>query len=661
MSDQSFELLLQTPDGRDDIGLGIPDVEGGDEDSRDSAVDPEQEADHLGSYASLNSLSQGWGVLYPASRPDLRDVIEPLRKHREEGVHKAWEDDAQDDPPPPVQCWAIPEGWSAQDFVAQVYDPLEFEERPRFLLILGDFHEISVEFQCDLAGRAAVGRLCFPNLDGYRAYTDKLIANETQPADWREARLLLYSTSDPDEGDRAVDNGHEHLIRTTEAGFSNFADRNPFNPDTVVLTGPRADAGRRSWGEMRTLSADKKPSVLLSLSHGAGIPRWTQAEKEQLQGRVKLDRRTMLDPLEVGDKEFLPGGVWFLFCCFGAGTPSQTAFQAWLDRLYQLRHYSSTPDVRRTLAERPFVAATPMAALANPRGPLAVYAHADLAFSYGYAKLAGQERLSMEGQASVPNPFQGGQPFVSSTIKHLGKGQRVGFALHELDRVVRWLETSLTNMTNEDAQASAELSRTLVVLASQSENTGHLPEDIRQVVKAAIQEAGHSKRVSLPLIAARAGKTLDELLASLAEHVQGFDRGNDALVSRSHKWMARNDIRAFILLGDPAADLALEKTRPAKAMDLDAMGGFWPVQPPEPSPTPEPTPAPEPTPVPAGPSFGADISVADAEKLVLDLLSGELSPRQASRQSSLSVDQINQLERIYTEAGRKAIEALLKR
>ncbi|MCB9746726.1 MAG: hypothetical protein H6740_29400, partial [Alphaproteobacteria bacterium] len=385
-------------------------------------------------------------------------------------------------------------------------------------------------------------------------------------------------------------------------------------------------------------------------SHGAGRSRWTAAEQMEQQGRVKLDRRTMLDPVEVGEKAFLPGGERIHIACFGAGTPKETAFQAWLDQLYQLDHYATSPNVRRTLAkERPFVAATPMAALANPRGPLAVFAHADLAFSYGYAKLPGQENLTLAGgQGSVANPFEGGQPFVSNTLQHLGRGQRAGFAMHELDRVVQWLETALTSDADQDAQSTNEMAGRVLELSHQPPGQGGelIPEAIRDAAKLALSEVGNPKKVTLPLIAARARMTPDELRAALGQRFTEFAKAGEAMVAISHKWMARNDVRAFILLGDPAVDLALEKTRPKK--DVEDWGFPMP-----------PRPEPEPTPTPAS-SFGAAIAPEVAEKIVMDLLSGEASPRQASRQHGLTVEQVNELERVYTEAGKRALERLLK-
>ncbi|MCB9796979.1 MAG: hypothetical protein H6741_30210 [Alphaproteobacteria bacterium] len=48
-----------------------------------------------------------------------------------------------------------------------------------------------------------------------------------------------------------------------------------------------------------------------------------------------------------------------------------------------------------------------------------------------------------------------------------------------------------------------------------------------------------------------------------------------------------------------------------------------------------------------------------AERMVLDLLSGEESPRQLSRKHGVTVEAVNLLERVYTEAGRAALIDLL--
>src|SRR5262245_54561146 len=88
---------------------------------------------------------------------------------------------------------------------------------------------------------------------------------------------------------------------------------------------------------------------------------------------------------------FLPGGVWVMFACFGAGTPSRSAYHHWLARWQASGEHDG--DLAPVLASLPadgepaFLAALPQAALASPSGPLAVIGHLDLAWSYGFVDL----------------------------------------------------------------------------------------------------------------------------------------------------------------------------------------------------------------------------------------------------------------------------------
>ena len=104
---------------------------------------------------------------------------------------------------------------------------------------------------------------------------------------------------------------------------------------------------------------------------------------------------------------FLPGGMWFYLACFGAGTPASSAYHPWLSRLSDEGAYGgSLGAVLRALpapGERPFVAALPQAALASPRGPLAVIGHLDLAWTYGFS---GTKRLTESRKSRILLPLE---------------------------------------------------------------------------------------------------------------------------------------------------------------------------------------------------------------------------------------------------------------
>jgi hypothetical protein len=152
----------------------------------------------------------------------------------------------------------------------------------------------------------------------------------------------------------------------------------------------------------RLIEGASATSVVFSCSHGEGAPRdgWGSPERRRaLQGAPSLGRGHRLEAEAVASAPFAPGGVWLMFACFGAGTPARSAYHHWLAGLAAAgEHDADLAQVMSSLpgdGESPFIAALPQAALANPRGPLAVIGHLDLAWSYGFCdvdKLSRGER-----------------------------------------------------------------------------------------------------------------------------------------------------------------------------------------------------------------------------------------------------------------------------
>ena len=135
--------------------------------------------------------------------------------------------------------------------------------------------------------------------------------------------------------------------------------------------------------------------------------------------------------------------MWFCLACFGAATPPRSMFYSWLAMLGGQPAYENLlEDVLRSLprpGERPFVAALPQAALANPEGPLAVIGHSDLAWVFGFAEGNGvsQSRASR----------------IVSVLEVLANGSRAGVALDALMSVYRDVNDGLMAdyQTRQDA------------------------------------------------------------------------------------------------------------------------------------------------------------------------------------------------------------------
>jgi hypothetical protein len=431
--------------------------------------------------ADPNALpEQRWGVIAPeGSEGDpLLQALAPLMEHR------ARQQDAE------VKVYRVrPDMDAAQavEWRERVYrsESVPEEERPRYLLMLGSPGQVSFELQHVLAQGAFVGRLHFatpegaPDLASHAAYVEKVLAHERSAEEAEAPDVLLYTATD---GSRATAWGHQLLMEPCRKMVEtrwiprHLARRLQVLPDES----PEPEALPRVAGAVRS-------GVLLSVSHGLGAPRegWASARQQRArQGALCLAPGLELTADRVRHPPFLPGGVWFCVACFGAATPSKSAFHAWLSMLARRQLFPGRPEaVLESLprpGEPPFLAALPQALLANPRGPLAFLGHSDLAWNFGFANL---DDLT-ESRASR----------ILSALEVLAKGSRVGVALDALMRSFRDVNDGLMSAYQERQEALEE----------------------------GRPDPTNPKRVG-------------------------------------YLWMLRNDLRGYLLLGDPAVRLPLQR------------------------------------------------------------------------------------------------------
>jgi hypothetical protein len=349
---------------------------------------------------------QRWGLVVP-SGPEgdrLLKLIHPLRQARQ-----AEQGDA------PVRIYEVSPGmderaavlWKKRTFLHEAVPGLD---RPRYLLILGDLHQVSLELQQVLAMDAFVGRLAFPSDEGYEAYVSKVLRWERASARESKPRLLVYTSRD---GSDATEQGHRMLISPGLESCRKL-QREGRLPVSEILE--LEDLEGAPGERLLTHAAEPVPSVLFTLSHGLGLPSIPPERQRELQGALVLPGEQHLKTEDVASRSFLPGGIWFCFACFSAGTPARSTYLPWLQ---QLR--GTNPSMERVFAslphedQRPFVAAQPQAALANPEGPLAVMGHVDLAWSYGF---------NDQGTGTPSRFFE--------VLRLLTEGRRAGVALHHL-------------------------------------------------------------------------------------------------------------------------------------------------------------------------------------------------------------------------------------
>ena len=392
---------------------------------------PKRLWDALGDLDDLRA--QRWGVVYPKTPAGERllELIEPLRELRQREQGGA-----------PVHTYAVTPGMDREEahrWKARVLGSEQVEEpdRPRYLLVLGNLDEVSLELQQVLATDALVGRLAFADEAGYRAYVAKVLRWAEAPSPVDRARLLFYTSRD---GTDATELGYRKLVEPCLATCTRHQRTGALQVEPPRSLADDGAAEGSTLGRFLAHAAGAEPAVLLSVSHGLGVREggWLSAEDQRaLQGALLLPGHERLTAAEVAARPFLPGGLWFCFACFSGGTPARSAYAPWLGDL--------DPDqagrVARLLprpGERPFIAALPQAALANPEGPLAVVGHVDLAWT---ASFNDQGRSRHERFLGV--------------IKALASGRRAGTALSSLLRFANETSASLASSYHQERSALA--------------------------------------------------------------------------------------------------------------------------------------------------------------------------------------------------------------
>jgi hypothetical protein len=465
------------------------------------APDPRPKPEQLwGDEADPDDLErQRWGVIAPVGDcgDRLIDAIAPLleQRRRQQGRVPVYRVPAR-------MTVAEAARWKKRVFRsgADVDDDL-----PRYQLIVGDLDEVPLAVQQIQATDGFVGRLAFDDLDGYRAYADKVVRWEDRPASVAEGQAILHAVRD---GTSATRRGAEALIAPAEyilrrrraAGDVRYGElrvtgsERPTPDELWAATAPATAATATAASAAGVPAAAARPSVLLSLSHGVGVPRAGRAaaardgaeRQRREQGALSFGRGGLVTGTDLAGRGFLPGGMWLAVACFGAGTAETSDYRHWLDTLRRAGHAGSEIEhVLDTLAhERPFVAAVPKAALADPAGPLAFVGHVDLAWTYSFFDLDDRPRRR-------PGRIVG-------VIQALLNGHRAGVAMRKLMRFFAEVNTELTAL--QDARA-------------------------------------------------RCGAAIDD-----EEDADDRERAR-----RGHLWMLRQDLAGYVLLGDPAVRLPITR------------------------------------------------------------------------------------------------------
>jgi hypothetical protein len=376
---------------------------------------------------------QRWGVLAPegAEGDRLLDLIAPLVRAREaeQGA--------------PARVYRVAPGMDATSAVKwknNVYwdERVPEQDLPRYLLVLGDLDQVSLELQQLMASNTFIGRLAGARDGDYAAYVEKVLAWAKTPSPEAAARSLYCTVRDMTD---ATTVGFKALMEPMARDAQRRAAEGRLPAREILGLELDPDDARTAFLEQVT-RAD--PTILCTMSHGLGAPRggWRSLEQQRaLQGAMSLGAGQHLSAEDLAGP-FLPGGMWFYLACYGGGTPETSAYYHWLGKLQDAGAFGgSLGSVLSSLpkeGERPFVGALPRTLLANPKGPLGVIAHCDLAWTYAF------QDLGPEGGSRVSR-FQG-------VFSSLARRHRQGVAYHNLLRFFAEKSVELSVLYDEEAR-----------------------------------------------------------------------------------------------------------------------------------------------------------------------------------------------------------------
>jgi hypothetical protein len=359
----------------------------------------------------------GWGVVFaPDTDPAVREALTPLLEHRRAQAGPYFREFSGAD--------AYRPGESKQDFLARhgagpgAVDPTRV---PYYLMLVGSPVAIPYRVQYQLDVQYAVGRLDLDSPEAYASYARSVVATESGTPK-RRGSAALFAPANRDDPATALSSS-TLVAPLAEA----LTSRNTL----AVTVSTSADATKGCLG--RLVNDNAGPALLFSASHGLGFPS-DHPEQRARQGalvcqewegpysKCPVGTEQSFAAADVADDAELSGLLYFMFACFGGGTPQFDDFAA------------RTPGTREQLAPEPFGAALPKRLLGHPRGgALAVIAHVDRAWGYSF------HWPSVGAQTAV----------YESALLRLVDGKPVGFAFEYFNERYAELASDLSALLED--------------------------------------------------------------------------------------------------------------------------------------------------------------------------------------------------------------------
>jgi len=389
---------------------------------------PEQRQDDIKSVDGLRSTFRffddyelddpkqaGWGLLVHADEEaEMKERLGKLIEHRN-GRILTYNGE-------PARLWK-------EKNKADAVNPDKF---PYYVLIAGSPTKIPFELQFSLDVLQSVGRIDFDKAGDYESYAESVVRSETEPESNLNSEVLFFAA----EHDYATFKSSQELVFPL---LEKLPETKSLPPD-IKLPSLIGDEATKQ-GLMTALEGDdsgKTPAILFSATHGVGLAN-TDPDQAKLQGSIVCqdykfpltpDNRTgFISGFDVEDGFRLPGGVYFCFACFGAGSRARSDFVKYLPAKKnrdRMRNMQSVDDL---------VSYLPKALLTYPgQEALAIVGHVDPAWAYSFESPVTRERRIF--------------PFGKALARMLS-GKPIGFALNVFNQKYTDYSTDLLSLTED--------------------------------------------------------------------------------------------------------------------------------------------------------------------------------------------------------------------
>jgi hypothetical protein len=291
----------------------------------------------------------GWTYLVMSEDPQrdqIAAILRPLAEHR-----------GMPDPDRPLLfSGEPPEEWL--NWMLEHYSSIE-SIPPHYVLIVAGPDQVPFHFQAMLDSAASVGRVAFENLDDLAAYVEKVLRLERAQASRLRREALIF----------APDRGHPDPTYYSRRYMADPIERY-IEGLAVPVTGLVGEHATRE-GLLDALTATH-PALVFIAAHGARPLRAPLEEQRRINGAVVCEGGALLTAADLpAATACAEGSIVFQFACFSAGTPAESDYAHWLGQ-------------DRLNADSDFIAALPLRLLANPRGPVAIVGHVDLAWLHAF-------------------------------------------------------------------------------------------------------------------------------------------------------------------------------------------------------------------------------------------------------------------------------------